>query len=128
LNLALVKNTDEALIPLKERDHPHAQHAAEAAECAATQNKFWDMHDYLYEHQQALDDNHLEKYASKLGLDLAQFNHDISSHAHAQRIREDFLSGVRSGVNGTPTFYINAIRYHGSWDLQTLLKTLRSFN
>jgi protein-disulfide isomerase len=50
----------------------------------------------------------------------------MSSHAHAQRIREDFLSGVRSGVNGTPTFYINGIRYNGSWDLETLLKTLRS--
>ena len=106
--------------------HPHAQHAAEAAESAAAQNKFWEMHDHLYEHQQALEDNHLEKYASKLGLDLAQFNHDMSSHAHAQRIHEDFLSGVRSGVNGTPTFYINGARYDGSWDLETLLKTLRS--
>lgn len=105
--------------------HPHAQHAAEAAEAAAAQNKFWEMHDYLYEHQQALDDNHLEKYASKLGLDITQFNHDMASHAYAQRVREDFLSGVRSGVNGTPTFYINGIRYNGSWNLETLLKTLR---
>ena len=52
------------------------------------------MHDYLYEHQQALDDNHLEKYASRLGLDITQFNHDMASHAYAQRVREDFLSGV----------------------------------
>jgi protein-disulfide isomerase len=106
--------------------HPHAQHAAEAAESAAAQNKFWDMHDYIYEHQQALGVDHLEKYATKLALDLTQFNHDMSSHAHTQHIREDFLSGVRSGVNGTPTFYINGIRYNDSWDLQTLLKTLRS--
>jgi len=106
--------------------HPHAQHAAEAAEAAAAQNKFWEMHDYLYEHQQALDDNHLEKYASRLGLDITKFNHDMASHAYAQRVREDFLSGVRSGVNGTPTFYINGIRYNGSGDLETLLKTLRS--
>ena len=105
--------------------HPHAQHAAEAAEAAAAQNKFWEMHDYLYEHQQALDDNHLEKYASKLGLDITKFNHDMASHAYAQRVREDFLSGVRSGVNGTPTFYINGIRYDGSWNLEALLKTLR---
>ena len=105
--------------------HPHAQHAAEAAEAAAAQNKFWEMHDYLYEHQQALDDNHLEKYASRLGLDITQFNHDMVSHAYAQRVREDFLSGVRGGVNGTPTFYINGIRYNGSWNLETLLKTLR---
>ena len=105
--------------------HPHAQHAAEAAEAAAAQNKFWEMHDYLYEHQQALDDNHLEKYASRLGLDITQFNLDMASHAYAQRVREDFLSGVRGGVNGTPTFYINGIRYNGSWNLETLLKTLR---
>ena len=105
--------------------HAHAQHAAEAAEAAAAQNKFWEMHDYLYEHQQALDDNHLEKYASRLGLDIIQFNHDMASHAYAQRVREDFLSGVRGGVNGTPTFYINGIRYNGSWNLETLLKTLR---
>jgi protein-disulfide isomerase len=106
--------------------HPHAQHAAEAAESAAEQNKFWEMHDHIYEHQQALDDNHLEKYAGKLGLDSVKFNNDMSSHAHARHIREDFLSGVRSGVNGTPTFYINGIRYNDSWDLETLLKTLRS--
>jgi protein-disulfide isomerase len=106
--------------------HPHAQHAAEAGESAAAQNKFWEMHDHIYEHQQALDDNHLEKYAGKLGLDLVKFNNDISSHAHARHIREDFLSGVRSGVNGTPTFYINGIRYNDSWDLETLLKALRS--
>jgi protein-disulfide isomerase len=102
--------------------HPHAQHAAEAAESSSAQNKFWEMHDYLYEHQQTLDDSHLEKYASTLGLDLAQFNHDMSSHAHAQHIREDFLSGVRSGVNGTPTFYINGIRYNGSEYALSLLK------
>ena len=84
------------------------------------------MHDYLYEHQQALDDRHLEKYAEKLELDIPRFNIDMSTHAHAHRIHEDFLSGVRSGVNGTPTFYINDIRYNYSWDLETLLQTLRS--
>ena len=106
--------------------HPHAQHAAEAAEAAAAQNKFWEMHDHLYEHQQALDDEHLEKYATKVGLDLTRFNNDMSTHAHVGRIREDFLSGIHSGVNGTPTFYINGIRYNDSWDLETLLETLRS--
>ena len=84
------------------------------------------MHDYLYEHQQALDDKHLEKYASELALDLARFKNDMSMHVHAARVREDFLSGVRSGVNGTPTFYIDNTRYNGSWDLETLLETLRS--
>lgn len=84
------------------------------------------MHDYLYEHQQAIDDKHLEKYASELGLDLARFKNDMFTHVHAARVREDFLSGVRSGVNGTPTFYIDNIRYNGSWDLETLLETLGS--
>jgi protein-disulfide isomerase len=110
--------------PLTEM-HPHAQHAAEAAEAAGAQNGFWEMHDYLYEHQQALEDKYLKKYADNLGLNLAKFNIDMSSHVHAGRIREDFLSGVRSGVNGTPTFYINEIRYDGSFDLESLLKTLR---
>jgi protein-disulfide isomerase len=106
--------------------HPHAQHAAEAAEAAAEQNKFWEMHDYIYEHQQALDDENLEKYAAKLGLDLAKFKNDMSTHDYAGRIRDDFLSGIHSGVNGTPTFYIDGIRYNDSWDLETLLDTLRS--
>jgi protein-disulfide isomerase len=106
--------------------HPHAQHAAEAAAAAAVQNRFWEMHDYIYEHQQALDDKHLGKYADNLGLNLAKFNNEMSSHVHAGRIREDFLSGIHSGVNGTPTFYINGIRYNDSWDLETLLEGLRS--
>jgi protein-disulfide isomerase len=104
--------------------HPHAQHAAEAAESAAAQNKFWEMHDYLYEHQQALDDEHLAQYAALLGLDLPKFVQDIFHHVHAARIREDFLSGIRSGVNGTPTFFINGTRYNNSWDLETLLEAI----
>ena len=106
--------------------HPHAQQAAEAAESAAAQIKFWEMHDYLYEHQQALDHKHLEKYASELELDLPKFKNDMMKHTYADRVRQDFISGVRSGVNGTPTFYINEIRYNGSWDLETLLETLGS--
>jgi protein-disulfide isomerase len=104
--------------------HPHAQHAAEAAEAAALQNKFWEMHDYIYEHQQALDDKHLETYADKLELDLHKFKNDMYTHAYTGRIREDFLSGIHSGVNGTPTFYINGIRYNDSWDYETLLERL----
>ena len=79
------------------------------------------MDDYIYEHQQALDNNHLEKYAGKLGLDLTKFKNDMSSHAFAGRVREDFLSGVRSGVNGTPTFFINGIRYDDSWDDRSIV-------
>jgi protein-disulfide isomerase len=105
--------------------HPHAQRAAEAAEAADTQNKFWNMHDYLYEHQQALDDKHLQKYAKIIELDLERFDKDMKNHAHVLRIRED-LSGVQSGVNGTPSFYIHEKRYNDSWDFDTLVQILTS--
>ncbi len=82
------------------------------------------MHDYLYEHQQALDDRHLEKYAKIIGLNLERFNEDMKNSIHASRIREDFLSGIQSGVNGTPSFYINEIRYDGPWDFDTLIRIL----
>ena len=84
------------------------------------------MHDYLYEHQQALDDKHLEKYAKIVGLDLARFDKDMKNHIHVPKIREDFLSGIQSGVNGTPSFYINGTRYDGSWDFDTLMQILTS--
>src|SRR6476619_3859997 len=83
--------------------HPHAQHAAEAAETAGAQNKFWEMHDRLYEHQQELSDSDLERHASALGLDIPRFEEEMSNHIHAGRVRDDFMSGIRSGVNGTPT-------------------------
>jgi protein-disulfide isomerase len=106
--------------------HPHAQHAAEAAEAAGAQNKFWEMHDYLYEHQQALDDKNLEKYAGILGLGMVKFKNDFYKHVYASRVREDFLSGVRSGVNGTPSFFLNGIHYNNSWDYEILSETLVS--
>jgi protein-disulfide isomerase len=104
--------------------HPHAQHAAEAAEAAAAQGKFWEMHDVIFEHQNALDDRHLAEYAAGLSLDKARFQHELTSHTHATRVREDFLSGIKSGVNGTPTFFINAIRHDDSWDIDTLEEAL----
>jgi protein-disulfide isomerase len=105
--------------------HPHAELAAEAAEAAGAQRKFWDMHDMLYEHQRALEPQHLLLYAEALGLDLQQFGHDLASHVHAPRVREDFMSGVRSGVNGTPTFFINGVRHDGSWDFETLFMAVQ---
>jgi protein-disulfide isomerase len=84
------------------------------------------MHDCLYEHQQGLDDKHLETYAALLGLDLVQFIYYMSNHVYPGRVRKDFLSGVLSGVNRTLTFYINGMRYNDSWDLETLLETLTS--
>jgi protein-disulfide isomerase len=111
--------------PLAEA-HPHARHAAEAAEGAAAQGRFWEMHDTLFEHQQALDDPHLVGYAKSLGLDESRFRHELATHAHAPRVREEFLSGVRSGVNGTPTFFINGFRHDDSWDVATLLGALEA--
>ena len=106
--------------------HPHAQHSAEAAECAGAQNRFWEMHDILYEHQQALEDEDLESYAGLLKLDIRKFQSDLYNHSFADRVREDFLSGIRSGVNGTPTFYINGRRYNDSLDVESLTASLRS--
>jgi protein-disulfide isomerase len=110
--------------PLREI-HPHAQHAAEAAEAAGTQDRFWEMHDVLFENQHALDDQDLHDYAVDLGLDTARFDEELASHAHAKRVREDFSSGVRSGVNGTPTFFINGVRHDGSWDVDSLVEALQ---
>src|SRR5262249_33664327 len=74
--------------------HPNAQHAAEAAEAASAQGKFWEMHDYLFEHQGHLDDAHLLRYAAAIGLDVPRFTRDLESHSFAARVREDFQSGV----------------------------------
>jgi protein-disulfide isomerase len=104
--------------------HPHAEQAAEAAEAAAVQDTFWQMHDLLYENQKRLRDQDLRTYAERLGLDLELFDKELAEHVHAERVHEDFMSGVRSGVNGTPTFYINGARYDDSYDLDTLLGAL----
>ncbi|MFL6487326.1 MAG: DsbA family protein [Nitrososphaera sp.] len=104
--------------------HPHAQHAAEAAEAAAAQGKFWQMHDYLFEHQKALDDAHLFEYAKKVGLDIDKFKKEMSEHVYAPLINKSLKSGIDSGVEGTPTFFINGERYEDSWDLDTLTSFL----
>ena len=104
--------------------HPHAQSAAEAAEAAGAHNKFWEMHDTLYTHQDALDGAHLISYAVALGLDPTSLRRDLDAHSYAERVREDFLSGVKSGVNGTPTFFIGGIRYNGLPDFDSLLAIL----
>jgi protein-disulfide isomerase len=104
--------------------HPHAERAAEAAEAAAVQDRFWEMHDTLYEHQERLRDEDLRGYAEQLGLDVERFDKELAEHVHAERVHEDFISGVRSGVNGTPTFYINGARHDDSYDFETLLAAL----
>jgi protein-disulfide isomerase len=106
--------------------HPHAEQAAEAAEAAAAQGRFWPMHDLLYENQKRLGDEDLRAYGGQLGLDLERFASELAEHAHAERVREDFMSGVRSGVNGTPTFYVNGVRHDDSYEVETLLAALEN--
>jgi protein-disulfide isomerase len=104
--------------------HPHAEHAAEAAEAAGAQDRFWEMHDLLYENQTALEDEDLAQYASALGLDAKRLIREVLAGAHAARVREDFRGGARNGVNGTPSFFINGVRYDGAPDVEALLAAL----
>jgi protein-disulfide isomerase len=105
--------------------HPHAVQAAEAAEAAGAQSHFWPMHDLLFEHQQALDNGSLVLYASMLQLDVASFTRDVATHVYEPRVQDDVMSGVRSGVNGTPTFFVNGIRYDGPRDVASMLRLLK---
>jgi NhaA family Na+:H+ antiporter len=101
--------------------HPNAQLAAEAAEAAAAQGKFWEMHDLLFEHEGMLEQKYLVRYARQLGLDMERFERELTEQVYADRVREDFASGIRSGANGTPTFFLNGVRYDGPWDLDSLV-------
>jgi protein-disulfide isomerase len=111
--------------PLAE-SHPNAVNAAVASEAAALQNKFWEMHDHLFEFQSRLDDTSLIKYAGQLKLDVTQFEQDFEKPELIQKVDADFESGVRSGVNGTPSFFINGEKYEDSWDEETFLSYLES--
>ncbi len=104
--------------------HSHAQRAAEAAEAAGAQGKFWEMHSKLFKHQRALEEQDLVRYAQEIGLDMERFQSDMDQHVYADRVREDFRSGIRSGVNGTPTFFVNGERYDRPWDLESLVDTI----
>jgi protein-disulfide isomerase len=106
--------------------HPHAQHAAEAAEAAGGQDKFWQMHDHLFEHQNELEDGHLLEYAKIVGLDTERFKKEISEHVYVPVINKSLKNGIKSGVEGTPTFFLNGVRYEDSWELETLFETIRS--
>ena len=108
-----------------ENIHRHARRAAEAAEAAASQGRFFEMHATLFDHQTALEDADLLRYASELDLDIARFGADLDAHAHARRVQEDFRSGVRSGVRGTPTFYLDDDRYDGVIGVRQLVAAIR---
>ena len=106
--------------------HEHAGVAAQAAEAAAAQGKFWEMHDLLYEHQHDLADADLHQYALKVGLEIYRFESDLSSERFSRRVREDFRGGIRSGVNATPTFFINGVRYDGEQTVEAMLAALET--
>jgi protein-disulfide isomerase len=105
--------------------HPHAQHAAEIAELAGEHDRFWQMHDLLFENQDSLEDEDLIGYAGELGIEPSLAIAALRAHTYADRVQEDFMSGARSGVNGTPTFFINGTRHDGSWDEPSLLDALQ---
>jgi protein-disulfide isomerase len=108
--------------------HPYAVPAAQAAEAAGLQGRFWEMHDTLFEHQDMLSETNLFRFAEALGLDMERFARDFASPEVAAKIRADFLSGARSGVNGTPTFFVNGERYNGSWAPQDFVAALSSLS
>ncbi len=104
--------------------HPHAEAAAEVAEAAGTQGKFWEMHDLLFRRQAALDDDHLLAYARELGLDAERVQRELTRQVHRARVLEDIESGLRSGVSGTPMFFINGRRHEEPGDARTLRAAL----
>jgi protein-disulfide isomerase len=105
--------------------HVHAWKAAEAAEAAGAQGAFWEMHDILFTHQEALDEPALVRYARALDLDVPRFIMELEEDVYSTRVHEDFRSGILSGVNGTPTFFVNGVRHDGRWDAESLLRALR---
>lgn len=104
--------------------HPYARRAAEAAEAAAVQGQFWQMHDTLLSHQPALGNDYLVEYANNLGLDVPQFLQELFNQVHIARINQDIAGGLDSGVTLTPALFINGIRYSGHWNLEQLMATI----
>jgi protein-disulfide isomerase len=105
--------------------HPHAEQAAEAVEAAGAQGRFWEMHDLLFDHQDALRTKDLYKYCGQLGLDSKRFRDELKEHKYEDRVREDFRRGVANGVYGTPGLFVNGIRHNGGLDLDAILGKLK---
>ena len=105
--------------------HRHAEQAAEAAEAAGAQGKFWEMHALLFERQQALHTKDLIRYAGELSLDVERFRDELKNETHSERVRADFLAGVQNGVYGTPGLFLNGVRYDDAWDKESLRSRLK---
>ncbi|MBD2532052.1 DsbA family protein [Nostoc flagelliforme FACHB-838] len=101
--------------------HPHAQRAAEAAEAAAMQGQFWQMHEMLFIYQQALENGYLVEYANRLGLDIPRFLQDLSKGVYVDHIIADIQGGYRSGVKAAPALFVNEIRYRERWTIEQLI-------
>ncbi len=106
--------------------HEYSFHAAESSEIADEYGKFWEMHDMLYQNQDNLQDDNLIMMASKLGIDSEEFSKKLQAEEKAKKVKDDFMSGVESGVNGTPSFYINGYKYEGPWDYENLKSAIVS--
>lgn len=104
--------------------HPNAESAAEAAEFAAARGRFWEMHDGIFEHQDALGLPLLLELAAELGLPADALGRALGDREYATRVKEDFMGGVRSGVNGTPTFFINGQRHDGAFEYADLVEAI----
>jgi protein-disulfide isomerase len=105
--------------------HPDAMNAAVAAEAAGLQGKFWEMHDMIFEHQNRLLEDDLVSYAQRLGLNIDRFQNDMLSETILSKVEDDFESGMRSGVNGTPSFFINGEKYNNNWEYEPFLDYLK---
>jgi protein-disulfide isomerase len=106
--------------------HPNAQMAAEAAEAAAAQGAFWQMHDKLLVSQDELATRDLERHAQELGLDVQRFRDELRRREHVERVADDVASADSSGVAGTPSFFINGLRHQGNYDVETLSRAVRA--
>ena len=107
-------------------EYENSEEAAEAAECAGAQGKFWEMHDRMFENDGAADDFHLSRYAKEIGLDLGRFRRELKEHTHLRGIRSTQDGGVRSGVHRAPAFFINSVRHTSSFGLATLLPAVQA--
>ena len=106
--------------------HPHALLAAEAAECAGAQGKFWQMHELLFANQEHLKPKQLQGYAEQLGLDMALYTAEMDDHVYLQRVREHIDSGLKSGVRGTPGFFVNGLIHDVSFGIRTLFDAVEA--
>lgn len=108
------------------QSHPYALPAAEAAEAAGAQGRFWDMHQILFERQGEIHPDAFPEFAAEIGLDVDRFVRDLVENRFLAKVRRDFASGVRSGVNGTPTFFVNDVRHDGQPTAESLLRTMKT--